>query len=68
MTLPDERTRAVVMTREFLLRLITREYKRVPAEVREEARMLIRHYPCAYEIDMAAEKAPKIFEKSKNKE
>ncbi len=50
MTLPDERVRAVNYTREFLVKLASREIKRVPDEVREEARRLLKHYP--YDFDM----------------
>jgi hypothetical protein len=49
MTLPFERKRAVVNTREFLLRLcsppLANGYKGVKREIREEARRLLRHYP-----------------------
>ena len=43
MTLPEERVRAVQNTRAFLFSLLTR--KRIPKEVREEARILLKHYP-----------------------
>lgn len=57
MTLPNERTRAVISTREFLVRL-TSPYnggiKGVKREVREEARRLLRHYPLPWDIHAAA--------------
>lgn len=43
MTLPDERTQAVVETRRFLTSLLSN--RRVPAEVRGRALTLLRHYP-----------------------
>ena len=52
MTLPDERTRAVLWAREFLSRLIDpRQTPRVPRAVRQEALSVLRHYP--HECDMA---------------
>ena len=34
---------------------------RVPKEVRERARNLLRHYPSNYDMERAAIEAPKIF-------
>lgn len=48
MTLPYERTRSVLNAHEFLLRLATPHgggLKRIPKDVRAEARRLLRHYP-----------------------
>ena len=56
MTLPCERTRAVIRARDFLLRLCTpygRGFKRVSREVREEARRILRHYPGWYDLGRA---------------
>lgn len=53
MTLPAERTRAVIMTARFLDRLATPYdggFKRVPQEVREIARRLRRHYPHWFDL------------------
>lgn len=56
MTMPDERTRAVLEARKFLLRLssayIPDGIKGVRSEVRQEARRILRHYPVAFEIVM----------------
>ena len=56
MTLPHERTRAVLSTQDFLLRL-TSPYnggiKGVPTPVREEARRLLRHYPLWFDLGRA---------------
>ncbi len=46
MTLPDERTRAVLWTRAFLIRLLDpKKSPRVPLNIRREASCLLRHYP-----------------------
>jgi hypothetical protein len=54
MTLPSERTRAVVNAREFLLRLsnpyVPAGIKKIPGTVRDEARRLLKHYPSV--VDM----------------
>ncbi len=54
MTMPCERTRAVVWTRDFLVRLsspyLPDGIKRVPAAVRQEARRLLRHYPTVVDL------------------
>lgn len=54
MTLPDERTRAVIRARGFLERLImpprSGGIEGVPGDVRREARWILRHYPHPFEI------------------
>jgi hypothetical protein len=54
MTLPAERTRAVVYTREFLVRLANaygeKAIKRIPKEVRNEALRLLKHYPSPVDL------------------
>jgi hypothetical protein len=62
MTMPDERFRAVVQTRRFLLDLCNRDHTpRVPKLVRQTARDLLRHYPSEWDMKMAAEGAPDVF-------
>jgi len=70
-TLPYERTRAVINAREFLFRLSTpyieNGIKRVPTAVRDEARRLLRHYPNVVDLKHAgasfsADEADKIME------
>lgn len=51
MTMPNERTRSIIQTREFLVDL-TRD-KTLPEAVRTEARRLLRHYPTADEVLLA---------------
>ena len=54
MTLPSERTRAVLAARDFLLRLSSaytpHGIKGVRGEIRQEARSILRHFPMAYEV------------------
>lgn len=51
MTMPNERTRAAIRAHSFLVRIsspyMPDGYKRIPKEVREEARRILRHYPHA---------------------
>ena len=62
MTLPDERYRAVVQTRRFLLDLCNPEHTpRVPKLVRDTARSMLRHYPTDWDMQQAAESAPEVF-------
>lgn len=66
MTLPNERTRALLQVREFLARLsspyLENGIKKIPMAVRAEARALLRHYPMMGDLFCAAEKAPGIFD------
>lgn len=49
MTLPDERTRAILSAREFLVKLsspyLKDGFKKIPTAVRQEARSILRHFP-----------------------
>ena len=52
MTIPIERTNAVLNTEQFLLDLCQpSKTPRVPKTVREQARRLLRHYPRKYDLD-----------------
>ena len=63
MTLPDERYRAVVQTRRFLLDLCSPQHTpRVPKLIRDTARSMLRHYPGEYEMRRAAEGSPEVFQ------
>lgn len=66
MTLPDERTRAVINVREFLVRLsspyVEHGIKGIRKEVREEARRLLRHYPGHYDLYSVAKACPDVFD------
>lgn len=61
MTLPDERTHAVLYTKEFLLGLASGTIKRIPKAVRVRARMLLRHFPTSLDMRHAAKNAPNVF-------
>lgn len=62
MTVPSERTRAIVNTRQFLEQLQNpRLSPDVPIAVREHARSLLRHYPCDMEIHFVHHALPEWF-------
>ena len=60
MTLPDERYRAVVQTTKFLTDI--QSTPRVPKQIKEQARSLLRHYPTWYDMQRAAQAAPEVFQ------
>lgn len=63
MTMPDERFAAVEYARQFLLALVdSKQTPKVPRYIRQEALRRLRHYPQAYELELAAEKAPAVFQ------
>lgn len=63
-TMHVERANSLRRTRQFLEDIMLRKYKRVPVEVREIARNLLRHYPFDSEIDRYEEKMMPKHEKS----
>jgi hypothetical protein len=70
MTMPSERTAAIVWTRAFLVRLSSPYMpdgcKRIPAAVRQEARRLLKHYPHTFDLaqgdTLCQEKATKLLD------
>ena len=58
MTLPFERTRAIIQTEAFLIELS--KDKSLPDEQRQEARRLLRHYPSRKEVLLAGELEEKL--------
>jgi hypothetical protein len=66
MTLPHERTRALINAHEFLVRLISpynkNGIKRIPKAVRQEARWIVKHFPRPYELYEVAKCAPDVFD------
>jgi len=62
MTLPDERYRAVMWAKRFLID-VSRHRSGLSEEMRNEANSILRHFPSEYDLDMAAEKAPFVFQK-----
>ena len=68
MTVPIERTNAVVNTEMFLMQLIDpKQTPRIPKEIRKRASSLLRHYPTKGCMEIIAERedtqdtSPKIF-------
>ena len=55
MTVPRERTNAVIFTESFLKRLMDpRATPRVPRSIRQQASHLLRHYPSHWEMETIA--------------
>lgn len=53
MTMPDERSRAVVQTRDFLVRLS--QDSSLPEKVRHDAKFLLRHFPTRDDVILAGQ-------------
>jgi len=56
-TIPSERTRALLSTRRLLADIATGEAKGVPRAVRDRARCCLRHYPLPIEVELIARDA-----------
>jgi len=57
MTLPVERTNAVLRTERFLIDLLDpKKTPRVPRAVRQEAGRLLKHYPSQYDMEEMEER------------
>lgn len=62
MTLPDERTRAVLYARQFLRDLLDpKATPRVPRAVRERARRLLKHFPSSFDLRQSAKELPRVW-------
>lgn len=65
MTLPNERTRAVISAVEFLTRLanpyVEGGIKKIPKAVRNEALRILRHFPRPYDLHAVAKACPDVF-------
>ena len=62
MTIPIERTRAVLNTRDFLRDLLDpKKTPRIPKEVRRRAGSLLRHYPSDYDLEITVEEGSSRF-------
>lgn len=57
-TIPVERSLAVLHAEIFLLELASGKIKRIPKAVRERARAVLRHYPNRYDVDDLAKRFP----------
>lgn len=62
MTLPDQRTRAVIRARRLLCRMIAPGGLRSPRSVREEALDILRHFPGVVELSEAGAASPDVFD------
>jgi hypothetical protein len=60
LTLPDERYRAVVQTKRFLLEILTTP--RVPKTIKDGARHCLRHYPDEWDMQVVAREVPAVFQ------
>lgn len=57
MTIPVERTNAVINTEQFLLQLLDpKKTPRVPRYIREQAHRLLRHYPTKFDMQLIAKR------------
>jgi hypothetical protein len=62
MTIPFERTRALVQTKEFLEAMLDpKTTPRVPRWMRGKAKSLLKHYPGLYEIEQVHKALPSEF-------
>lgn len=62
MTLPRERTAAILNTKEFLYALMdSKKTPKVPLAIRNTARWLLKHFPGNYDLRQAAEALPEVF-------
>ena len=62
MTIPFERTRAILHTKELLERLMDpKASPRVPRWVRGHARALLKHYPSLSDIELAHKALPHLY-------
>ena len=64
MTIPLERYRALKQGKKLLEELCDPgRTPRVPSQVRDKARSILKHFPTDYEIDSIAEKCPEYIDK-----
>jgi hypothetical protein len=62
MTIPSERTRAVLNTEQFLVDLLDpKKTPRVPKDIRRRASSLLRHYPSLYDMEMTVQEGSSRF-------
>ena len=61
MTMPDERTKAVVETRKFLQMLEGADEVSIPGLVQTVAAGLLRHYPLDVDLAVSASALPGIW-------
>jgi hypothetical protein len=67
MTLPYERTYAVLNTQEFLRSLLDpKRTPGVPKVIRERAASLLKHYPSKYDMEIVVEEGSSRFGDDQN--
>jgi hypothetical protein len=60
MTLPYERANAVKRTEQFLIDLgDSKKTPRVPKEIRQQARSLLKHYPTKFDMEIISKREDK---------
>lgn len=59
--MPDERTNAVIETREFLQLLAASDNAASGLDIREIAMRLLRHYPLNVDLDISAAALPGVW-------
>lgn len=66
MTLPNERTIAVLVAREFLVRVssayVEQGFKGIKRDIRDEAARILRHFPEAVDLYSAGKESPEVFD------
>jgi hypothetical protein len=66
MTMPEERTRAVVETRKFLRLLAIADDVTVRGRLSEVAGRLLRHYPLDVDLEVSAAALPGVWAAPEN--
>ena len=61
MTMPYERTNAVIETRELLQMLARSDGSAVPSTIDDLARQLLRHFPLDVDVDVSAAALPGVW-------
>lgn len=62
MTLPDERYRAVIWAKDFMLELCDpKKTPRIPRAIRQQAWSILRHYPNKWDMKQASQECPEVF-------
>jgi hypothetical protein len=55
MSLPVEQARALAVARNFISRICSRQIKRIPTAVRQEARGVLKHMPMSWDLPRIVE-------------
>lgn len=64
MSLPFEKTNAVLQARQMLLDIMDpKQSPGIPKEVRQRARSVLKHFPSKIDLEIACEKVPEVFGK-----